>query len=298
MQAGQTTQAILDYYTEPGPMTSAGAYASRLEGLPRDVAGLARVAQGVLIHEHITGPYGVTLTEEDRSSVHIRPVERILEQVLARDGRPLAAAREPVARLPGNCRHFSVLMAAMLRSRGVPARARCGFGGYFVRDRFEDHWVCEHWNAEEARWALADAQIDDVQRGLFHPDFDLMDVPRDRFVIAGDAWARCRAGEDDPAKYGLSFMKEAGRWWIASNLVRDVAALRNMEMLPWDVWGGMVAPDEEIDDDRLQLFDRLAALTGSPDAAFDELGALYEGDDRLRVPSAVFNAVLQRVETV
>jgi hypothetical protein len=298
MQAGHTIQSILDFYAEPGPMTSAGVYAARLQGLPRDVADLARVAQGVLIHEHIAGAYGVTLTEEDRSSVHIRPVEGILERVLERDDRPLTTAREPAARLPGNCRHFSVLMAAMLRAQGVPARARCGFGGYFVRDRFEDHWVCEHWNAGEARWALADAQIDDVQRGLFHPDFDLMDVPRDRFVIAGDAWARCRAGEDDPAKYGLSFMNEAGLWWIASNLVRDVAALRNREMLPWDVWGGMVKPDEEIDDDRLQLFDRLAALTGRPDAGFDELGSLYEGDDRLRVPATVFNAVLQRMETV
>jgi hypothetical protein len=298
MQAGRTIQSILDYYTEPGPMTSAGACASRLEGLPRDVAGLARVAQGVLIHEHIAGSYGVTLAEEDRSSVHLRPVERILERVLARDDRPLVTARPPEARLPGNCRHFSVLMAAMLRAQGVPARARCGFGGYFVRDRFEDHWVCEYWNAGEARWALADAQIDDVQRGLFHPDFDLMDVPRDRFVIAGDAWARCRAADDDPAKYGLTFLKEAGLWWIASNLVRDVAALRNREMLPWDVWGGMVKPDEEIDDARLQLFDRLAALTGSPDAAFDELGSVYTGDDRVRVPSAVYNAALQRMETV
>jgi hypothetical protein len=137
-----------------------------------------------------------------------------------------------------------------------------------------------------------------VQREMFHPGIDLLDVPRDSFVVAGDAWARCRAGEDDPARYGLTVVNEAGLWWIASNLVRDVAALRNMEMLPWDVWGGMVGPEETIDDDRLQLFDRLAALTARPDDAFDELRALYEDDDRLRVPATVFSAALQRMDAV
>jgi hypothetical protein len=36
-------------------------------------------------------------------------------------------------------------------------------------------------------------------------------------------------------KFGLSQLDEAGYWWIAANLLRDVAALNNMEMLPWDV---------------------------------------------------------------
>jgi hypothetical protein len=35
-----------------------------------------------------------------------------------------------------------VLAAAMLRAQGTPARARCGFGGYFGSGAFEDHWVC------------------------------------------------------------------------------------------------------------------------------------------------------------
>ena len=189
-------------------------------------------------------------------------------------------------------------MVALLRAQGTPARARCGFGGYFTEGLFEDHWVCEYWHAGQQRWALVDAQIDGRQRALFSIDFDVTDVPRDRFLIAGDAWALCRSGAADPGKFGLSMIGEAGDWWIAGNLMRDAAALGNLELLPWDCWGAMPAEDEAIGDARGALFDRLAALTRAPDRRFDELRRLVQDDDRLRVPPMVRNALRQRDEPV
>jgi len=286
------------HYLQPQVMTAPGQYQPLLAELPQRIADLAAVAHGLLIHEHIAGAYGVTLTQERRSSVHVRPVARLLGRMMAEDSRPLTVAREPANRLPGNCRHFTVLAVAMLRAQGTPARARCGFGGYFGSGAFEDHWVCEYWNEAAQRWMLADFQIDDVQLQLFDVDFDLMDVPREAFVVAGDAWRLCRAGDADPAKFGLSFMNEAGYWWIAANLVRDVAALNDMEMLPWDVWGAMPAPADTISDEQNAPFDRLADLTRSPDVAFVDLTAAYTQDPRLRVPATVYNAVLNRTEPV
>jgi hypothetical protein len=81
-------------------------------------------------------------------------------------------------------------------------------------------------------------------------------------------------------------------------VLRDAAALNNMEMLPWDVWGAMPGPDEPLSQGALVLLDRLAALTRTPDAACAELHALYEGDARLRVPATVRNAVLNREEAI
>ena len=286
------------HYLQPAVMTAPGKYQPLLADLPRGIAGLAAVAHGLLIHEHITGPYGVTLTEERRASVHVRPAAALLERILAEDSRPLTVAREPAERLPGNCRHFTVLAVAMLRAQGTPARARCGFGGYFGSGMFEDHWVCEYWGEAGRGWKLADAQIDDVQLKLFDVDFDLMDVPRDKFLVAGDAWRLCRDGGADPATFGLSLLNQGGYWWIAANLLRDIAALNNMEMLPWDVWGAMPDPDETISDELYALFDRLARLTGDPDAAFAELTAAYADDTRLHVPGTVYNAVLNRPEPV
>ena len=286
------------FYVVPATMTSAGRYASLFDPLPRDAAALAAVAQGLLIHEHIAQAYGVTLTDEDRSTVHIRPVEQLLERIIARDDRPLATGRAVADRVAGNCRHFTVLMVAMLRAQGTPARARCGFGAYFVDGLFEDHWVCEYWHAGQERWMLVDAQIDEKQRGMFRIDFDLTDVPRDRFLVAGDAWARCRVGAADPRAFGLSTLNEAGYWWIAGNLMRDVAALDNIELLPWDCWGAMPKPEEQIDDDRNALYDRLAALTHDPEADFAELRRLCREDDRVRVPSAVYNELRDRAEPI
>jgi hypothetical protein len=249
-----------------------------------------------LIHEHIAGAYGVTLSEQQRASVHVRPVERLLELITARDGRPLDVARAPEARLPVNCRHFSVLLTAMLRAHGTPARARCGFGGYFTDGFFEDHWVCEYWHAGEQRWILADAQIDARQRELFSIGFDVTDVPRDQFLVAGTAWARYRSGAADPGRFGLSLVNEAGDWWIAANLMRDAAALGNVEVLPWDCWGAMPRADEPIDDARCALFDLLAALTEEPDASLADLRRLLREDPRLCVPGMVRNAVRGREE--
>lgn len=75
----------------------------------------------------------------------------MIDHVLTMDTRPLAAARPPEQRLVGVCRHFATLLGAMLRAKGLPARARCGFGSYFNPGYVDDHWVCEYWNAAQAR---------------------------------------------------------------------------------------------------------------------------------------------------
>ena len=201
------------YYLQPAMMTAAGTHGPLLAGLPAGVAAVAGVVQGLLIHEHIAWAYGVKLSDDRRSSVHVQASE-LLGLMVSDDDRPLTDRREPGLRLAGNCRHYTVLAVAMLRAQGIPARARCGFGGYFRTGGFEDHWVVEYRDEAASRWKLADAQVDDVQRPLFDIAFDLMDVPRDQFLVAGEAWLRYRAGDADPDRFGLSLVNEGGGWWI------------------------------------------------------------------------------------
>ena len=146
-----TEPATRAYYTQPDVMTTPGRHAKRFTSLPDDVAALAAVAQGLIVHEAWAGAYGRTLSDDDRATTHIRRVEDLLEHIVARDDRPLTVAREAAHRLVGNCRTYSVLMVAMLRCQGIPARARCGFGMYFREGFGEDHWVCEYWDAAAGR---------------------------------------------------------------------------------------------------------------------------------------------------
>jgi hypothetical protein len=49
--------------------------------------------------------------------------------------------------------------------------------------------VCEYWNDHERRWALADAQLDELQRAHLRIDFDVTDLPPGKFFNAAQAWS-------------------------------------------------------------------------------------------------------------
>lgn len=287
-----------DFYLQHGPMDSVGNTLTVLRDLPQGTAALCEIAQGVLIHRDIASwLYGLKLSAEQRDLANMRPVARMLAEVQRRNAKSLRETREPVERMPCVCWHFSSLVAAILREQRVPARARCGFGAYFKPGRFEDHWVAEYWNSTERRWVLVDAQLDARQRKAFRVDFDPTDVPRDRFILAGDAWQQCRAGRADPDVFGLSIINEQGLWWIGQNLIRDLASLNRVAMLPWDVWGMMPKPTGTISDEDGMFLDRVAALTLGDDDALTALQEIYD-DQRVRVPGKIFNADRQIEENV
>jgi hypothetical protein len=285
---------IAAFYTRPAHMTDPGALDALLQDAPTDVPGMVAFIQNLLLHVHWAAAYRMRLNQARQDETHTRSVHDMLALMQRHDPRPLVFVRTLYQRAVGNCRHFSTLGTALFRRAGIPARARCGFGMYFQKDFGADHWVVEYWNG--AAWQLLDAQIDAAQRAMLQLQFDPLDVPRDQFRIASDAWQLCRAGRADPDKFGI--FNEKGYWFIAGNVIRDFAALNNMEMLPWDVWGAMIKPDETITADRFALFDRLSTLTLDPDAHFAELRALYRDDPALSVPPQVFNFLRQEMEAV
>lgn len=288
--------ATLEFFAAHGPMTDPGAHARLLDELPSDVAGLCRVVQGLMVHVFWADQYGLQLPEERKGELQLRTVAAKLERLLELDQRPLAQARPLDRRLVGNCRDFSVLLAAMLRHQGVPARARCGFGRYFLPNHYEDHWVCEYWSAAQGRWVLVDAQLDELQSSKLAIPFSPLDVPRDQFVVGGHAWQLCRTGQADPNTFGIFDM--AGLWFVRGDFVRDVAALNKVELLPWDSWGIIERPDDQLSADDLAFLDQVAAQTSGDVPAFEQVRAWYEHDERLRVPATIHSYAGQSVQTV
>jgi hypothetical protein len=80
------------------------------------------------------------------------------------------------------------MLYAILRNQGIPARARCGFGEYFLPDYYEDHWVCEYWNDDQGEWVMVDAQLDSFQQGALGIQFDPLNVLDNQFITGGKVW--------------------------------------------------------------------------------------------------------------
>lgn len=177
------------------------------------------------------------------------------------------------------------MLTALLQHQGVPARARCGFGRYFMPGKYEDHWVCEYWHATENRWRFVDGQLDEFQQQALRIRFSPLDVPRTMFITGGKAWQMCRAGQADPDRFGIFDMH--GLWFVRGDFVRDVAALNKMELLPWDGWGIIETKDNDLSAADLAFLDRVAELTQGDVPQFDAVRAVYESDARLRVPPVI-----------
>lgn len=285
-----------DYYATPGRHTDVTGFGIEVTGIDDAV----RIVQGLIVYDLAAKDlYGVDLDPAQAATVHLRDAAALLEAARAVDPRPLDRPREPGARIGGRCNTYTLLTVALLRAAGIPARARCGFGTYFVPGAHEDHWVVEYWDDTEDRWTMVDAQLDETWLRVIGLRSAIpARVDGQQFVTAGHAWRAWRAGDLDADRCGLTSIDEHGAFWIAGNLRLDLAALNQVEMLPWDVWGLGWEPGEEPTAEMLDAFDSVAALTVDPDARFDELRDRYESDPSLRMNGTVFSVALGEQQRV
>lgn len=274
---------ILNYYRASGPLSTLPAEI-RAEMLPDDLGSLVKVVQGLLIHVFWAERYGINLTPGRKEEVNLRSFAEKFPALYALEASPLSSARPPEKRLVGNCRDFSNLLAAFLRLKGIPARARCGFGAYFESGEYIDHWVTEYWNQAEDRWVMVDAQLDEMQQEVLGIKFNTLDVPSYQFITGGKAWLLCRSGQSDAQKYGIMDMH--GLWFIRGDLVRDFLALNRLEILPWDTFGLISKHDSQLTEMDLAMLDKIAGLTLQPDESFEEILSIYANTPDLRMPPA------------
>lgn len=206
-----------------------------------------------------------------------RHIETLITRILARDSRPLEVPRALEQQVIVDCRHFALLLASILRTHGIPAQVRCGFATYLEPTHYQDHWVCEYWDAAQARWVIEDA---DVQRH---------DLAPAEFITGGQAWQRCRTDPDQAASFGYGPAMR-GMWVARINLVRDIAALNGFECVSGDSWGLASDPHARLSAAELALLDTAAHLAAD-DARSDDLRACYTASPALSVP-----AIIQHVD--
>ncbi|MEU5318854.1 transglutaminase-like domain-containing protein [Streptomyces sp. NPDC021056] len=285
------TKEALAFYAAQSTYSDPGALAGVYADLPHDPAELARISRDLLIHRVEGDLFGHTHpTDRLHHDAESRYIDDVLSILVERNAAPLSVRRELGDRFVGICRDFTLLHCSFLRHAGIPARARIGFADYWGSSFHGDHVVTEYWD-DERGWRLADAQLaDPFVSGHWKVDFDPMDVPRDRFLVAGEAWRAIREQGADERTFGLHGPQEGPFWgerYVAGNIRLDLAALNKVETLLWDVWGEDEGePGTPLPEPSRRFYDGVAPVV-SGELSFKAVRELFTEDDVLRTPQTV-----------
>jgi hypothetical protein len=273
-------QSELEYYATPGRMTDLTRCPPEMfERLPDAPGELVTVARRCITAS--------LPTPADRRDPQIRPADEMVQRIQELDPSPIVERRSWEHRFLGNCRHFATLSCALFRLKGVPARVRAGFAGYFIPDTWMDHWIMEYWRPSEERWVRVDPQYGDKWASAQHPGATSEFLAQTMFLSGGEVWKRCRRGELDPNRCNMGGVNW-GIGEVRGSVLFDLAALNKVEVLPWDTWGRM---KEAYKSETGAAYDELLDLI-SETTIEDDLGAInaiYETNQDLQVPPVLYS---------
>lgn len=273
----------LKYFASHGTISDPGKYKNTFKDIPDEPSEICSLIQGLLIHAFWIERYGIKRDENRKfTELQSRSVSEILGTIFSRNSAPLNTPRDPQERITSTCRDFSLLFCSILRSKGISARLRCGFASYFEPDHFEDHWINEYWDKNKERWIMVDAQLDELHIKQLKIKFNPLDVPSDCFLTAGESWLKYRKENIDPNKFGVLDIK--GTCLIKANIIRDIFALRKVELLPWDSGWGVLENGvyEPVSEEEKPYFDKLARISSG--ASNTEIRKVFHEDEKVRFP--------------
>jgi hypothetical protein len=220
--------------------------------------------------------------EPEAAAERVRFIPDLLHNIVERCSEPLTVVRDPTRRVRSNCRTSAILLVAMLRHQGIPARKRTGFAAYidFI------HEIAECWDAAGKRWVLVDPDVPASTQSAWiaahggrvngdtYGSFDLRES--DAFVLGGEAWRRSRSGEADPRGF-RGAGKGEGMAGVRQALLQDLDGLNKVELTSHDWWGGALDDKrhEDLTPTDLDGLDEAAALTLDVDARFSEMRRFY-----------------------
>jgi len=225
---GKETSMSKNFYASQSAYSEPGPYRETLLQFGAEPRSIARWISSFLQHPRGTETKERGFTAEQAADLNLRSVADILSIATNRN---LLDREDAQPKVGGVCRDFAIIAVSAFRERGVPARLRVGFADYLVPGRWEDHWLCEWY--ECGRWKRLDVEF----AAIGGVSFDTMDVPRERFLTASEAWFRIQGNPEMASRFGVSSLNLEGEWFVAGSLLREMAALRKLELKPWDYWG-------------------------------------------------------------
>ncbi len=254
----QFTGSIPDFYKQYSLFTDPGEYAYLYKELPDSLPELCSLIRSQFIHPYAELPEYRDLFPRERWDEQLKypTVKLVLEGLLKSDSRGLVKDRKPENRLVLGCRDYSLLLASLLKYRGIPARLRTGHATYLIPGFHASHVICEVWNEKEKRWMLVD------------PSTGMIDFGREEFDFSYDTWLKMQKGEINPDLYG-SPGKGAGLMSIVIKVPHDLASVLGAEHTVYQyapIMDSVIKNNNRLTAEQTELLNQISELMRSPDA--------------------------------
>lgn len=287
----------LDFYREFSTYTNPGLYENLLKkGLPNDVRKIGNLVRKSIIHR-TTLASGNTGTNSDKKFGDMTKVpwyrqpeddilvtaSAMLAELYRRDKKGFIANRKEKDKLVVTCRFVAILMASILKSKGMPCRVRSGNAPYFDMGKLgkvsADHLINQYWSSKEKRWVTIDV---DGSWSL-NENFDPYDMPKGKFDFPADAWLNIRNGKDDPNRF-WNAKPERGVIVVLWSLFYDFHCLMNDEVIYSHVpEQALYKKFGKLSQTELKEIDNLARLMQDPDKNFIKLQNIWNTNKKFRL---------------
>lgn len=293
---------ILEFYKETSQFTDLGYYKDFAKNLPNDIEELCILQRMQIIHPVAYNDkdirnknncfWGdmtkVPITRLDYEEDYFPTAQSMIAELL-RKNPDYNIKREAKDKINITCRGQAILLASILKAKGIPARARSGFAPYIKYDGISyDHWITEYYDESENIWKLVDADehCPDHEMG-----FDLNNIPYDRFIFGANAYLGLREKsiqEDsilyssDPVTLGMKATLRA--------LFYDFHALMNNEIIFLHIPKYIREKDFNLSEEEYIELDYLAKLMLNPNKNFNELKEIWKNIPKYRIMSGALNS--------
>ena len=300
-------EEILNFYKQTSLYTDLGLYKDFAINLPNDIKELCLLQRNQIIHpfdlydEEMRNDsnsfYGdmtkVPITSLNYENDLFPTAQSMLAELLRRD-KNYSNERKIEDKIHVCCREQAILLASILKAKGYSARVRSGFATYCNTSKKEagDHWITEYYDNKKNRWILVDADMyfDEDILSKYNIDFNLLDIPRNKFIFGAEAYLGLRNGEyDDEEIYYASSPKTTGIRASLHGLFYDFHSLMNDEIIFLHLPRYILNKDLNLTEDDLKELDYLAKLMLDPDANFLELKEIWNNNTKYRIMAGGLN---------
>lgn len=284
-------ESINQYYAREDKITSLGAFSKNIPK-PMDIIQACDLVNNLILIDIFVSMKRIKVPESFRHDVNVRTIEEKLDILSKRSHSDFNMPRNHNEKMLGNCRDTSLLLCAILRSNGIPARVRSGFATFFTPKKKFDHWLCEYWDQDKSVWIKVDSWMYQIKHhkallpfffriGLKKLSYTPLDVAEKHFIPGGQAWINCELKGDDSNKYGTEDKKRRGMWFVRDNMLRDILCLNKIELLPWECRGIICGKKGEMSKEDRENLLYIANLSLDIGSNFDKIKQYFQENEGL-----------------